>query len=125
MKKKNKPPVFPEKCIDFLKKGRLKSADIITLLKQEGVDISNRQWRAYVRSFNDRHKERYIASNSQGYILTAKKKIIKKSIINKLRLGISMIQNARSDFKDLSEKDQLSLFNEAPDLQDLILKGKD
>lgn len=123
--KKIKAPVIPEKSIAFLKKQRVKSADIIATLKDAGIKINDRQWRAYVRAFNDKHKERYIASNSQGYILTAKQKVIKKSIINKMHLGISLINNARADFKELSENDQLSLFESEPDLQDLIIKMED
>jgi len=101
-----------------------KTDDILDELRGFGIEMNGRGWRAFVRRYNaqyDRH-DTYIASNRFGYYLTASKKKITRTAMNKFRNGLSMMQNAKKDLQILSSKDQLSLMDEDADLYDMIMK---
>lgn len=110
----------------FLLKDWAKTEDILNHLKADkGIEISDRAWRRYVNSYNHNFndQETYIASSNKGYKFTAKRKEIKKSAIKDLKLGISLIKNAREHLKELGEKDQLTFFeNELIDLEQTLAR---
>lgn len=110
----------------FLLKDWAKTEDILKHLKADkGIEISDRAWRRYVNSYNHNFndQETYIASSNKGYKFTAKRKEIKKSAIKDLKLGISLIKNAKEHLLELGEKDQLSLLkDENIDLEQTYLK---
>lgn len=95
------------------------------ILKNYGIVVSDRAWRRFVRRYNNdyQNKETYIASNNKGYILTAKDNEIRSSAIKNIKLGASLIKNAKADLKELSEKDQLSLSEEESSIYDLVIKS--
>lgn len=101
-----------------------KTNDILVALSMKGIQISGRTWRTFVREYNNEYAnhDRYIASNNQGYYLTTNKKKIAGSVVNRLKCGLSTINNAKKDFRALSEKDQLSIFKTDPDMYDILLK---
>lgn len=113
-----------EKTLKRILSQRTKTEDILIELSKENIVMSGRQWRKFVRDYNDDYskRDRYIASNNKGYILTTKKKEINKTISNKFKNGLSMIKNAQKDFKNLSQKNQISFIKDEPELYDLILK---
>ena len=95
------------------------------LKKDKGLEISGRTWRSFVNNYNNNFNEQetYIVSSNKGYKLTIKRKEIKKSAIKDLRLGISLIKNAREHLKELGEKDQLTFFkDELLDLEQTLAK---
>lgn len=125
MKKKEVKVInVPEKYLKIIRNNRMKSDAILAYLGSVGIHMNDRQWRAFVRQYNDQYgsRERYIASNATGYILTVKKDIIKKSNLNKIRVGISMIKNGKAGLAELAKKDQLSLLDGEADLYDLAMK---
>ena len=96
-------------------KDRKKVDEILyELLWNYHIDISERQWRLVVNEFNKDYGKNglYIASNRNGYILTSKKKEIKATAINKLKVGISMIKNSKLTLKELEDANQLKLLDE-------------
>lgn len=97
-----------------LLKERKTSDQIIVLLGAKDIRINDREWRSFVRQFNDNYAKSglYIASNSQGYILTTKKTEIKKSAINKLKTGVAMIKNSKLTLKELEDANQLRLLDD-------------
>lgn len=114
-----------EKILRSMLKERKKSSQIIRCLeKKYNIYISERQWRYFVRDYNDEYykRERYIASNHHGYILTTKKKFIKQSAIKNLKVGIAMIRNAKEELKELENKKQLSFLPEEADIYDIAMK---
>lgn len=106
--------------------GEKKATRIIAELQNYGIICSEREWRAFVRKFNDDYanKELYIASSRNGYQLTTKKSIISHSAICKFRTGLAMMKNAKATLKELSDKNQLSLLEQDADIYDLVMKMK-
>lgn len=100
--------------------------ELLPYLILYGYNISDRAWRRFVRNYNKdfQNKETYIASNNKGYILTTKKEEIKNSAIKNLKLGISLIKNAKADLKELSDKDQLGLSEDEINIYDIIMKSE-
>lgn len=100
--------------------------EIQPILKRNGIVMSDRVWRRFVRMYNNDYvnQERYIASNNKGYILTTKKNEIQSSAIKNIKLGISLIRNGRTDLKELSDKNQLALLEEDADIYDIAMKLK-
>lgn len=101
-----------------------KTNDILIELSKKGITMNGRQWRSFVREYNDNYSlhDRYIASNNQGYYLTTNKKKITKTAINKFKNGLSMMRNAKMDLEELSNKNQLSLLQEDADIYDMIMR---
>lgn len=93
-------------------------------LKAIDINVSDRAWRKFVRRYNNEYegKETYIASNNKGYLLTTKKEDIKSSAIKNIKLGASLIRNAKRDLEELASKNQLSLSEEESSVYDLMLK---
>lgn len=116
--------MIQEKQVRYVLSRKRKTKEILELLKGEGIDISDRQWRKYVRRYNNDYanRDRYIASDNQGYFLTSKKKAITKTNINKMKCALSMLNNAKNDLKELSEKGQLSLLDEDVEFYDMAMK---
>lgn len=125
MKKARKINI-PEKYLKELKNNRMNSKAILRHLESVGIKMNDRQWRSFVRQYNDQfsNRDRYIASNSQGYILTVKKNDIVISNIQKIKTGVAMIRNAKATLKELADKNQLSLIKEEADIYDLAMKLK-
>lgn len=113
-----------EKQIRYLLTKQRKTKEILELLKHEDINISDRAWRKIVRDYNNKYHnhDRYIASNNNGYYLTSKKKAITETNMNKLKCALSMLENAKNDLKELSDKGQLSLFGEDVQVYDMVLK---
>ena len=113
-----------EKTLRKILKEQKTTPEILLELKENGVNISGREWRRYVRSYNDSFVEhdRYIASDNKGYYMTTNKKAIARTTMNKFKNAHSMMINAKRDFRSLSEKDQLSIFDTDPDIYDMLLK---
>ena len=122
-KKETRVVVIPEKYLAMIKNNRMTSGVILDRLAAVGILMTDRQWRAFVRQYNDKYgsRDRYIASNSQGYILTVKKDPIKQSALNKIRTGVAMIRNGKATLDELSQKKQLSLLPDEADLYDLAM----
>lgn len=116
--------IVPEKYLKIIRNNRMKTKEILASLTKDGIKMNARQWRRFVRYYNDKYgtRERYIASDSTGYILTVRKDIIKKSNLNKIRVGISMIRNGKAGLKELAEKDQLTILEGEADIYDLAMK---
>ena len=116
--------IVPEKYLKIIRNNRMKTKEILASLAGVGIRMNGRQWRRFVRYYNDKYgsRERYIASDSNGYVLTVKKDIIKKSNLNKIRVGIAMIRNGKAGLAELAKKDQLSLLDGEADLYDLAMK---
>ena len=113
-----------EKLIRKILKEKKKTSDILIDLAAAGIVISGRGWRKVVRDYNEEFgsRDRYIASDNQGYYLTTSKKAIAQTTANKFKCGLSMMKNAKKDFARLSKKDQLSIFKEEPDIYDMLMK---
>lgn len=107
-----------------LLKNEIKADEIVKYLAYWGIDINDREWRTFVRKFNDDYanKELYIASSRNGYQLTTKKSIISHSAICKFKTGLAMMKNAKATLKELSDKNQLSLLEQDADIYDLVMK---
>ena len=118
--------MIKEKIIKSILSEQRKTNEILDLLKKEDIDMTDRQWRSFVRQYNDKFasRDRYIASNSQGYFLTTNKAKITKTAMNKLKNALSMLKNAKADLDELKNKDQLSLLKEDVDIYDLAMKLK-
>lgn len=88
-----------------------KSNEIIERLRKWGIEVCDREWRSFVRNFNNNYSSSglYIASGKNGYSLTTKKNEIKKSAFNKFKTGLSMIRNAKTTLKELEDHNQLTL----------------
>ena len=88
--------------------------EILVMLVQNGIHLTDREWRKLVREFNDCYARTglYIASGKKGYVLTTKSEKIKKSAFAKFHTGLSMIRNAKITLKELEDNNQLSLMNE-------------
>lgn len=106
---------------------QLKTDEILAYLRGKGIVMSDRQWRKFVRQYNELYatRERYIASDRYGYYLTTSKKNITRTAMNKLKVGLSMMKNAKADLKELANKNQLSLLDEDIEIYDLIMKLKE
>lgn len=125
-KNETKLIIVPEKHLKIIRNNRMKTDAILAHLANVGIKMSGRQWRRFVRHYNDQYgsRERYIASDPNGYILTVKKDEIKRSNLNKIRVGIAMIRNGKAGLKELAEKNQLSLLDGEADIYDLAMKLK-
>ena len=123
-KNETKLIIIPEKHLKIIRNNRMKTDAILAHLASVGIKMSSRQWRRFVRHYNDKYgsRERYIASDPNGYILTVKKDEIKRSNLNKIRVGIAMIRNGKAGLAELAKKDQLSLLDGEADLYDLAMK---
>lgn len=118
--------MIKEKILKEVLSDQRKTNEIIPMLKKYGIEMNDRQWRTFVRQYNDKFasRDRYIASNSQGYYLTTNKAKITKTAMNKLKNALSMLKNAKADLNELKNKDQLSLLKEDVDIYDLAMKLK-
>ena len=100
------------------------TSQILDELKGMGISISGRTWREIVKNYNREFdsRDRYIASDNQGYFLTTKEKWIAISNYRKIKVALSMLKSARNDLKELADKNQLSLFDDDLNIFDAILK---
>ena len=116
-----------EKLLRQVLSKQRKSFEILAILKENGIEMNDREWRKFVREYNKGYetRDRYIASNRFGYFMTSSKKKITKSAVSKLRNGLAMVKNAKADLKELAMKDQLSLLDEDVELYDLVMKMKE
>lgn len=116
-----------EKTLRRILSEQKKTEQILSELKGEGIEMNEREWRRFVRNYNNgfESRDRYIASNRYGYFLTSSKKKITKSAISKLRNGLAMVKNAKADLKELAMKDQLSLMDDDVELYDLVMKMRE
>ena len=116
--------IISEKILRQLLKSRKMTAQILDELAVQGIHIDARQWRKFVREYNDGYgkRERFIASDVNGYILTTKKDAIKLAALKRIKTGVSMIRNAKADLDELGDKRQLSLLKEEADIYDLASK---
>lgn len=116
-----------EKLLRQILSEQKKTNEILQLLKDNGIEMTDRQWRKFVCDYNRDFsgRDRYIASNRFGYFMTSSKKKITKSAMSKLRNGLAMVKNAKADLKELALKDQLSLLEEDVELYDLVMKMKE
>ena len=119
-----KKHIISEKVLRQLLKSRKMTAQILDELAKLGIIIDAREWRRFVRTYNNgyENRERFIVSDVNGYILTTKKDAIKASAIKRIKTGASMIRNAKADLDELGGKRQLSLLKEEADIYDLASK---
>lgn len=116
-----------EKLLKEVLSEQITTVEILERLKEKGIFLNGRQWRKFVREYNKMFatRDRYIASDTKGYYLTTSKKQITRTAMNKFKVGLSMIKNAKADLKELESKDQLSLLEEDVDMYDLLMKMKE
>lgn len=116
--------IIKDKLLRQILSEQKKTSDILYELSANGINVSGRAWRTFVRNYNNEYDQhdRYIASDNRGYYLTTSKKKIGSTVRNKLKCGLSMVKNAKEDLKNLSMKDQLSLLEDEPDLMDLYIR---
>lgn len=118
--------VLPKTYLKQLLRNWTKTNEILSKLKAErNIDISDRDWRKFVNSYNHNFNEQetYIASGRNGYKLTMKQEEIKKSAYKNLRLGVALIKNAKEQLLELGEKNQLTFLDDANiDLDQTFLK---
>lgn len=119
--------MIKEKLLREMLVEQMKTNEILAYLKSKGIVMSDREWRRFVRKYNELYgtRERYIASDNHGYYLTTSKKNITRTAMNKLKVGLSMVKNAKADLKELANKNQLSLLDEDVEIYDLIMKLKE
>lgn len=92
-----------------------KLPQIIDWLDFLGIKITEREFADYVEEYRKEDHEFYLESCSKGYRFTRDNEAINKSISQRFKKALSMINHCKRDWKNLSEKEQLSLLNEYSD----------
>lgn len=97
---------------DYLKEYKT-APEIIGWLKLCGVEISLREFATYTEEYRKENHEYYLESCSNGYRFTRDIESIKKSCYQRIGKAVSVIKNAKRDLKNLGERNQLTIIDEA------------
>lgn len=87
--------------------------EILTQLKNVGVNLNEREWRRYVERYNKQFclgvNEDYIAHSSKGYKLTKDKEEIKQSVRDYRARALNMLKKT-SDVSKVLKLEKPNLF---------------
>lgn len=100
-----------------------KKPDIITYLHDHGMEINERQFRKFVeiydKNYCDGDAETYIAHSGKGYILTADKEIIRRSMEDDLKRAFKLLKRGTAVKRRFKDDDQLTLLPEEMQMLDV------
>ena len=110
----------------YLEEWRTK-AEILSFLNEQGIQMDERKFRKFVEIYDkdycDEVVDTYIAHSNKGYIITADKDIIRKSMEDDLKRAYKLLKRGTRVMRRFREEDQLTIIPvEMADAYDIIMK---